>query len=120
MKTPKQIYQGALAIISNPETFTQGTYARDETGDTVPPASRSAVCWCSMGAIAKIAGDDPTNVDYVDGLAKPRWSANARSVLNALHGGIGGCPVSSRNDGSSHDDVVKWWKDTGKAKGWLS
>jgi hypothetical protein len=43
----------ARAIIADPVKWTQHDYAKDASGNGVPPHSHSAVCFCAGGAIDK-------------------------------------------------------------------
>lgn len=49
------IIRRAREIISDPESWTSGTYARDDQGQSVDPDHRSACRWCALGAIARAA-----------------------------------------------------------------
>ena len=46
----------ARKIISEPEHWTQGVFARDALGNDTDWDSPEAVCWCTAGAIRKAAG----------------------------------------------------------------
>jgi hypothetical protein len=43
-------------LINDPERWTTGVYARDFVGIGVEPDSPNAVCWCLIGAYAKVSG----------------------------------------------------------------
>jgi len=43
----------AKQILTPGSVWTQGAFARGEHGETVPPFSERAVCWCLAGAIRK-------------------------------------------------------------------
>jgi hypothetical protein len=51
MTTTREILIAARAKIERPECWTKGKYARDKDGESVTPNSRSAVCWCAIGAV---------------------------------------------------------------------
>jgi len=40
-------------LLSGPEKWTQGAWARNQKGETVSAFDSSACCWCISGAIAK-------------------------------------------------------------------
>jgi hypothetical protein len=46
----------ARAIIADPAKWTQGTHARDASGNPVRIDSKSATCFCADGALALAAG----------------------------------------------------------------
>lgn len=54
MRPHVEILQRARDLITNPEAWTQGTYARDNLGRDVPTEDCMAVCFCSMGAIDRV------------------------------------------------------------------
>jgi hypothetical protein len=43
-------------LISEPSRWLQGGLAQDSEGKAVNPIDPSAVCWCSVGAVRKMAG----------------------------------------------------------------
>lgn len=47
----------ARELISDPERWTQGAYAKDSSGREVYD-SDAAVCWCGIGALRRVAGYD--------------------------------------------------------------
>lgn len=57
-----EILKAARALIDTPEKWTRGVYARDLAGGDVHPSDDRAVCFCSKGALMRIAGlgDDYT------------------------------------------------------------
>lgn len=56
----KEILIAARAKIERPENWTKGVFARDPQGRDVAPTSKTAVCWCTIGAITA------TGVGYDD------------------------------------------------------
>ena len=52
-----EIIKKAVEIISVPEKWTQNTNARDTDGNRVFADSKSAVCWCALGAIEKVSNE---------------------------------------------------------------
>lgn len=59
--TPAEVLQAAADRVQF-GGWTQGTYARDATGDPVAAGSNRAVAWCIQGAL-KVASSDGSN-DY--------------------------------------------------------
>ena len=78
----------ALGIISNPERWTQGTFARDITGDSRSYLSYAAVRFCAAGAIFKCIrwdGAFPVRaIQYLDEAALQMASSNSVGVNDKL------------------------------------
>lgn len=53
-----EIIKSARELISDPERWSQGWYARDKRGDWTNFNSPTACKWCAMGAIRKMANAD--------------------------------------------------------------
>jgi len=94
--TTKAILERALAIIEDPERWTQGAYARHANGNPIGPLEENACRWCALGALEK-AGDDPVSLD-------------ALYALNNVSGQMGGLTPHDLNDQRSHADVVEMFK----------
>lgn len=45
-------------LLSDPKRWTQGAFARHESGAPIGPRERGASCWCLRGAVIKV---DPTS-----------------------------------------------------------
>lgn len=65
--TALEILRRARASISLPEKWTQGVEARNARGVEVNAESRSAVCWCAVGALRAANGGE-FHVDAYDAL----------------------------------------------------
>jgi hypothetical protein len=91
--TPLEVLRGARELISDPERWTQGEYARNAEHEAVNFLSPEACRWCLVGALAKASGRDPDDHEpamaCVAHLLRP-WS---RNVLVA---------ITSFNDESEH------------------
>src|SRR5271168_1429055 len=63
---PSETLIAARELISVPERWTQGEYARDENRNFCEPFESQATCFCSIGALWKIAGSlrDAEEADY--------------------------------------------------------
>lgn len=48
----------ARALIEKPEAWTTGVLARDSCGDPTDFNGPSAVCFCVLGALARVTGDE--------------------------------------------------------------
>ncbi len=84
--TTVEILRAARELVAR--GWTQGTPARDTSGDCVSPRSPAAVCWCALGAIAASSGT-------------PAWAVppEVRSALAlALPGDWGKCRIAMWND----------------------
>ena len=56
--TPLELLTQARALLADPEHWTKGAYARGTKGEPMSPTDNSAVCFCSVGAILRVAGHD--------------------------------------------------------------
>jgi hypothetical protein len=63
MMTPKEILIAARAKIEAPERWTQGAYAKTAKRNKADPNSPRATCWCILGAVAAVTGDNPNRPD---------------------------------------------------------
>ena len=61
--TPKEILIAARAKIEAPERWTQGAYAKTAKRNKANPRSPRATCWCILGAVAAVTGDNPNRPD---------------------------------------------------------
>jgi hypothetical protein len=55
MSPELQVLRRAREIISDPGRWTQGTFARDEDGNSCDPRDDFACRWCALGAVTKAA-----------------------------------------------------------------
>jgi hypothetical protein len=51
-----EVLSAARELIADPEHWTQGTYAIENTGNEVYPDESNAYAFCSAGALAKASG----------------------------------------------------------------
>ena len=51
--------KAARALITNPENFTTGDWARDVHGESVDVNDTEAICFCTLGAMRKISYTTP-------------------------------------------------------------
>jgi len=100
-KLQREVLEKAFPLIQNPDTFTKDYLARDEGNIPIEPTNPHAVCWCSVGAVMKVAND--MGVDYADIVY------NMHEVARVATGGV--MSVSEVNDRRSHAAVVQFWKD---------
>lgn len=94
-KTVLDVLVAARELISVPERWTRGSYARDIDGRQRGAKSDYATCWCASGAIERVAGDAT-----FFGLQDKAWKA-----LASLSGGS----VATFNDDqrTTHADVLE-------------
>ena len=96
---PSELLIKAQAVIADPRRWTQGWYAKNAEGKSVGPCKPDAVCWCSVGAIDKVAHEEST---YAARFAATRYLARVSAEC-------GYSDVSDFNDNSSHEAVMKAW-----------
>lgn len=103
MTPAQQIHAAALALISDPDRWTQGTYARTQYGDSVDGDDSAAVCWCSAGAIEAVAYN---------------CSRTAKApVIEALHAAAASdnsMHYVDFNDRHTHEEVMAMWQRAGE------
>ena len=96
---PSELLTKAKAVIADPKHWTQDVYAKDAKGYSTGPAEPNAVCWCSIGAIEKVA--------HEEGTYSTRFSATRYLVVVSDKYGYSG--ITDFNDNSSHEAVMKAW-----------
>jgi hypothetical protein len=74
-------------LISDPGRWTTEVYARDSNGHSVIPNSPDAVCWCLIGAYAKVSGFSATYA--------------GQELYDMIN-----CPPTSLNDNHGHQVVI--------------
>ena len=96
---PSELLVKAKAVIADPKHWTQGQYAKDVKGYSTGPSTPDAVCWCSLGALDKVAHEENTYSTHLT-------TAGYLAVV-ADECGYSGIP--DFNDNSSHETVMKAW-----------
>lgn len=76
-------------LLSKPERYTSGAFARDKDGNIVPPESDEASCWCVAGAVRKVLRVDQETM---------RMSTLYGKVLLLLSRAAGNQSVARLND----------------------
>jgi len=94
--TTVEILRAAREKISDPSRWTRLTYARDQLGAEVDADDKSAVCFCSMGAIYSVTSDDFCGQNRAVSL-----------LYNAAHEISGSRSVVRVNDNLGHEAVVR-------------
>ena len=66
----KDVLLAALFLLQDESKWTQQAHARNRNGTSVRPTSPYAVCWCVLGAVAKVSNRygiiDPQLIKYLD------------------------------------------------------
>lgn len=96
---PSELLTKAKAVIADPKHWAQGFYAKDAKGQTLLPYYPDAVCWCSLGALEKVAHEENA---YSTRFAATRYLAEV-----SVECGYSRIPYF--NDNSSHEAVMKAW-----------
>ena len=89
--TPLEILKAARALITDPQHWTTGDYARDVEGHGVGSGSPDAVAWCAFGAISAVGRD-----------ASRRHRDSADEALRLACGGL----VGDANDRYGHAYIL--------------
>ncbi len=97
MKTLREKLTEARELISDPENWTQGCFARDKDGEEVAAFLTNATCWCAWGALKYVYDAVPT-MGYV-GINHPALLA----LKETIAGGVG---LGDFNDRSDHHEVL--------------
>lgn len=61
--TNVEILKATKELLSDPERWTWGKYARTSSYTETSPHSPDAVCFCLLGAIAKVGNTSPLSVE---------------------------------------------------------
>ena len=96
---PSELLIKAKAVIADPKHWTQGWYAKTAKGQSTEPSAPRAVCWCSVGALEKVA--------YEENTYSTRFGAMWYLLDVSVECGYTG--ISDFNDNSSHKVVMKAW-----------
>lgn len=86
-----QLLQQGRDLITNPEHWTQGAYARDKFGSSRTGKATDAVCFCSLGAIYRVVPPDENTNDA---------GYYLRLVMDN---------IMTFNDNHSHEEVLMAW-----------
>ena len=88
-----EILTAGREVIADPKNWTKGWFARAKDGTQVFPDDPKATCFCSVGALSKVA----------DGISA---RGRAISFLNQVAAPNG---IVHFNDGKTHDEVLAMW-----------
>lgn len=98
MKTMLEILKAARELLNDEERWTQKSFAKDIHGFPVAAGSSDAVCFCMMGALAKVS-ESNTIVSAV------YLNESAQSALSILEWTIEG-HIPTFNDEHTHAEVL--------------
>ena len=98
---PSELLIKAQAVIADPRRWTQDVYAKDAEGQVTKTLSPDAVCWCSLGALEKVAHEENANGACFA----------ATEYLAVVSEECGYSGISDFNDNSSHEVVMKVWDE---------
>lgn len=89
-------------LISDPKNWTQNTFARNKYGDPVPFFYKSAVCFCSIGALKRVCNYEIMNdFEY--------FYNHSYDLLNKIVVEITKDPsqtIGHYNDSHTHNEVI--------------
>jgi hypothetical protein len=87
----------ARVLISDPDCWTAGVLARDQTGCPVSPLDESATAWCARGTVYRVVGGDVEAFE------------RAVQALDEASHALYGVPICTVNDGPpvfAHEAVL--------------
>lgn len=102
MKTSEILTQ-AKQLISDPDHWTTGWYARDSAGEKIHPTQNGATCFCSMGAVYRVVGHCAQAPESTSA-----FSALASAIDPQKHNGYYNC-IPVFNDFATHKEVMEMW-----------
>lgn len=85
MKPVVQILKDARALIADEKNWTQGALARGPSGGVVSYKSSVAVCFCSIGAIERIAKKSTKALQVVEKFYRILPSGDGLADFNDSH-----------------------------------
>ena len=96
---PSELLIKAQAVIADPRRWTQDVYAKDAEGQVTKTLSPDAACWCSLGALDKVAHEENTYSTHL----------TAAGYLDVVADECGYSGIPDFNDNSSHEAVMRAW-----------
>lgn len=98
MKTVLELLLAAKALIADKKNWTQGASARNKHNNPCQTESMDAVCFCSLGALARVT---------------PYGSRNAvklqADAITYLYKALPTPSLASFNDHHTHEEVMEVW-----------
>lgn len=96
----------ARGVISIPERWTQGHFARYACGAGTSPTSQFASCFCALGAVERVMGCRAYRSKEVELLAESVGDKEQLPSDDNLRGNAVFNLVHTFNDNHSHEDVL--------------
>jgi len=110
-KTPGTVRE----LLSSPESWTQGTFARDQDGKSVYPDDPSAMSWCLLGAISYVYHEDSTACQHVNDLILDYYAKKNYRYVPPENRWYVDTVIEDWNDSTerSYKDIAELLKNTG-------
>ncbi len=89
------------ALIGDEVNWTQNALARDSNLKVITPNNPDAVCWCSVGALARVVSEQS---DYPAAMGALRGQLDGLLRTNPM-----AYSLSAFNDHSTHEQVMVLW-----------
>lgn len=104
--TPVEHLTAVRALISTPDKWARGEFARDMNGNRTSLAARNAACFCILGAIGRTDPEIVSLKKQEYQVFSPIWDKPAAQELRKV---IGDRLVSDFNDDpqTTHDDMLR-------------
>lgn len=100
--TPLEVLVKARNLISTPERWTQGAFARRADGTNTDVDDPKATAWCSLGAVSKAGGFYGIQETIISGAVKL-----LREVLRDRDARLTGIMCFNDADKTTHETVLK-------------
>lgn len=97
-KKISEVLKEAKQLISKPENWTTGVYARDAEGIKVDTGNARATCFCSLGAVFFVAKQSKLSFPQRADIIQHIKEANGLTS-----------PVHEYNDTHTHAEVMALW-----------
>lgn len=104
----KSLFLKAFSLIQDEKHWTQFRIARNSSGEECLAENPNSVCWCSVGALCKVAflyNFSSSEVDIT-------LSIFRKYLIDEKQ-------LSEYNDTHTHKEVIALWEKVGKGEGWL-
>lgn len=93
------VLSDARRLISDPNRWAQGVFARDGYGQPVKPLEQTAHCWCLLGGVARCSNDL--------GITPPELLRFMQEMMHFLYGQQFET-LGEMNDYLNHDSVLRF------------
>lgn len=103
-----RVLEEVRALLSDEKRWTQHAWARTPSGYEVYPLNPQASCWCLLGAIERVTGEQP-KFEATDCVLLPLWEEMMRRHPDATDTET---LTAFNDDYARHADVLKLLDDT--------